>query len=142
MKRKRRTCIELHIIVPLLVGAFIYIFCSPEVYFVKCIPQNLTGEGLLKTLPEQYPHFRVIRNYLPDMLWGYALVFALFRIVGNNAADTKKVMLISFLFSAFMELLQLSSSVKGTFDVFDIGAMLVAEVFAVFIINNYYLGGI
>ncbi|MBR5799981.1 MAG: hypothetical protein IKY23_07940 [Lachnospiraceae bacterium] len=109
---------------------------------MKCIPQNLTGAGLLQTLPEQYCFFRVLRNYLPDMLWGYALVFALFQIVGNNAADTKKVMVISFLFSAFMELLQLSSSVKGTFDVLDIGAMLVAEVFAVFIINNYYLGGI
>jgi hypothetical protein len=43
--------------------------------------------------------------------------------------------MIAFAFSSFMELLQLTPIVNGTFDVYDIMAELIAEVIAVFIIK-------
>ena len=144
MKRGRNNMAYLHIVLPLLAGALIYVYLSPQVYFVKCLPQQIISVSIPVSIPvsmpggltKRYEFLKVIRNYLPDMLWGYALVFALFRIFGNNRADIKTVFGIAFIFSACMELLQLSSGVKGTFDVLDIVAMCAAELFAVFIIKT------
>ncbi|MBQ8280038.1 MAG: hypothetical protein IJZ23_09385 [Roseburia sp.] len=82
---------------------------------------------------------RFVRNYFMDMLWGYALVFALFLIEGNNAAELKKIFIVAFAFSAIMEILQMTPIAKGTFDVCDIIAEFFAEVIAVFIIKNFLL---
>jgi len=81
---------------------------------------------------------RFVRNYLLDMLWGYALVFALSLFTGNNTAEIRKIFIIAVIFSAVMEILQLTSIAKGTFDVFDIIVEFLAEVTAVFIIKKHY----
>ncbi len=83
-----------------------------------------TGSGFL----------RLVRNYLPDMMWGYSLVFALFFIIGNNVASISKVFGMVFLFSAVMEMMQKVSFVPGTFDVFDIDVEFLAEAIVACII--------
>ncbi len=87
-----------------------------------------TGSGFL----------RLVRNYLPDMMWGYSLVFALFLIIGNNVASISKVFGMVFLFSAVMEMMQKGSFVPGTFDVFDIAVEFLAEAIAACIIYKLY----
>lgn len=140
MRHKGSIFHYLHILLPLLAGALIYILFSKDVYFVKFLPVPIMEAGALEPYMLNNPFLKILRNYVPDILWGYALVFALFQAMDNNTADINKVLFVAALFSVVMELLQLSSKVKGTFDVLDIAVMLVAEVFAVFIIKKY-LGG-
>ncbi|MCR5272705.1 MAG: hypothetical protein K6E13_06960 [Lachnospiraceae bacterium] len=85
--------------------------------------------------------FSTVRNFVPDFLWGYALVFALSFFIDNNAAGLKKILITALVFSAVMESLQLTVFVGGTFDVLDIAVEFLAEVIAVFIIKNIISGG-
>ena len=79
-----------------------------------------------------------VRNYFLDMMWGYALVYALYLFTGNDTAELMKILIIAFIFSAIMEVLQLTPFVRGTFDIFDIIVEFLAEVSAVFIIKKYF----
>lgn len=131
--------IVINIILPIILGAVIYYLTSPEVIFVKQIDHFLGNGFHIVGLSTENQVLRFIRNYGLDMLWGYAFVFALFLVVGNNAADLMKSFLIAFLFSTAMEILQLTSFAKGTFDVYDIVVEFLAEIIAVFIINKILL---
>ena len=91
---------------------------------------------------------RLVRNHLMDMLWGYALVFALFFLCDRNSckdahshekdvnktvtSDLRKIFAISGIFSAMLETCQLLPGVQGTFDLWDILLELLAELLAVF----------
>ncbi len=81
-----------------------------------------------------------------DMLWAYALVFALGFLLDmdNKTAklDLWKIFAITGIFSAITEFCQLLQGVQGTFDHWDILLEILAELLAVFIIKsqwvNYY----
>jgi hypothetical protein len=138
MKRKGSLWVT-NVLVPLLVGACIYYFLAPEVIFVKHI-DALLGIGFhVNNAGSHLRLVRFIRNYLPDMIWGYALVFALYSIIGNNAADLLKIFMLAFIFSTVLEILQLTSVVEGTFDVFDLLVEFLAEAIAVFIIKIHFM---
>ena len=128
----------LNIICPLIIGAFIYYLVSPDVFFVKKIDAVIGGVINIHITPTGN-FFKLVRNYFLDMLWEYALVFALFYIIGNNAVKIGKILGIAFIFSAAMELIQISTFIQGTFDIFDIGVEFLAEIVAAFIINKIYL---
>lgn len=126
----------INIIIPLFVGLVLYYVSSPDVIFVKRIDDFFYEGNHLLHIGLESEVFTFFRNYFLDMLWGYALVFSLHFINGNNAAELNKVFAIAFAFSAVLEILQLISS-RGTFDVFDIVAEFFAESTAVFIIKTY-----
>lgn len=141
-KNKDIAFLVINILVPLIIGAIIYYFISPNVIFVKIIDEfigiriHLTDIDLYSVL------IRFIRNYFLDMLWGYALVFMLFLILGNNTSEIVRIFVIAVVFSAIMEILQLASIAEGTFDVLDIVVEFLAELVAVFIIKiKYFFGG-
>lgn len=135
--RNENTFYIANIFVPLILGAMFYYVCFPNVVFVNYLESlginnfhwNISGESI---------GVQFIRNYMLDMLWGYALVFTLNFIHGNNAAKINKVLIIAFAFSAVLEILQLTSFSRGTFDVFDIVAEFFAELIAAFIIRNKF----
>lgn len=132
--KKRKIFILINTIVPILIGAAIYYVISPDVLFVQKIDEIL-GYGIhINRINYDLFFIRFIRNYFLDMLWGYALVFALFLIV-DNTAKIWIIFLIAISFSAVMEFLQLTSFVYGTFDIFDIVAEFIAELMAVIIIK-------
>lgn len=141
MKKDRgRIFLILNILVPILLGTIIYYIISPEVIFVQQIDAFL-GRGIhVNYLDLNSILMEFVRNYLLDMMWGYALVFALYLFIGNNTAKLTKILIIAFVFSAIMEILQLTTFASGTFDIFDIFVEFIAEVFAVFIIKKF-LGG-
>lgn len=128
----------LNIICPVIIGAFIYYLISPDVFFVKKI-DAVIGAIINIHITPTGNFFKLVRNYFLDMLWGYALVFALFYIIGNNAVKIGKILGIAFIFSAAMEFIQISTFIQGTFDIFDIGVEFLAEIVAAFIINKIYL---
>lgn len=129
----------LHCVIPILVGAVIYYLFSPNVIFVKWLDKIIGCAIHFDYILENVLLVRIIRFYFLDMLWGYALVFALYLILGNNTASLKHIFCISFVFSAFMEILQLTSFANGTFDFMDIFFEFIAEMFAVFIIKKITL---
>lgn len=134
--KKTDTIIVLNIMIPIIVGTMIYYVLSPEVIFVKQI-DHFIGNGFhISSINTGNILFRFIRNHFLDMLWGYALIFGLFLVSGNNIADLKKIFLTAFLFSAVMEILQMTPVARGTFDIFDILVEFLAEIAAVFIIKK------
>lgn len=139
MKKENTKIFIFHIMFPILIGGIIYYLISPEVLFVKKM-DSLLGTGIhIKTIGTDSFLVKIIRSYLLDMLWGYALVFALFFTFNNNTAELKKIAIVAFSFSVLMETLQLTSFVRGTFDVFDILVEFLAEAAAVVIIKKHFL---
>lgn len=135
MKKHKDLFIILNFVIPLLVGTVIYYFISSDVFFVKFI-DNIIGKGIhFTSLVNTNFLIRFIRFYVLDMLWGYALVFALYFIIGNDAAKLWKILFIAFVFSCAVELFQIASFSTGTFDIADIAFEFLAEVLAVFIIK-------
>lgn len=134
----RKMIMVLHILCPIAAGAFVYYLASPDVLFIKKIEAFIGGTASIHVFPTASAFLRLVRNYLPDMMWGYSLVFALFCIIGNNAADIWKVFWTAFPFSAAMEIMQKASFIPGTFDVFDIFVEFLAEAIAVCIIYKLY----
>jgi hypothetical protein len=122
------------VIFPVVIGALLYYLIAPDVIFVKKI-DDILGLKIHITVPAENVGYRFLRNYLLDMLWAYALVQALFYILGNNAASLGKAFVIAFSFSTAMEVLQLTTIFKGTFDLGDIMMEFLAEMLAVFIIK-------
>lgn len=132
----------INILVPLIIGAIIYYFISPNVIFVKIIDDFIGIRNQLTDIDLYSVLFRFIRNYFLDMLWAYALVFMLFLILGNNTSKIMRIFVIAVAFSTIMEILQFTSIAEGTFDVLDIVVEFIAELVAVFIIKiKYFFGG-
>ncbi len=122
----------------LFAGGSIYYLSSAEVIFVRYIDSFVgTGDHPPGSVAQE-GGFRVLRCYLPDMLWGYSLVFALFMAVGYEYARLTKIFFIAWVFSLAIECIQLSAFIPGTFDLFDLVTETAAELVAVFIINNRY----
>jgi hypothetical protein len=135
----KKIFLMINIFAPLSLAAIVYYVISPDVIFVAWL-DSLLGRGVhLDNIRFGTEAVRFIRNYVLDMMWGYALVFALYFIMGNNAAGLTKLIIIASVFSTVMELLQLTPFVRGTFDVLDIIVEILAEATAVFIIKKHFM---
>ncbi len=134
MKEKKNFLI-LNILAPLLIGGLIYYFISPDVIFVKQMDTWIGGGIHLTVMTKRFWLTAFLRNYLLDMLWGYALVYVLFFVFDDKTAGLSKSFLLAAGFSALMEVLQLMAIVPGTFDSYDILAEILVELLAVFIIK-------
>ena len=142
MECRNKVFLFANMIVPILTGAVIYYVTSPDVIFVRQLDTILGMRVHMYDISYHSTIVRFIRYYALDMLWGYALVFALYFILDNNTASLFKIFVIAYVFSVIIEILQLTSFVKGTFDVFDLVVELIAEIAAVFIIkNDFFRGG-
>ena len=135
VKMKKRAFIARNIIIPLLIGSILYYFMSPKTIFVEMI-DKFTGRIIGRnTITLHNGILRFIRFYFLDMCWAYALTFSFYAILGNNTAYLNKSFLLAAVFSAVMEMIQLTPVVKGTFDVLDILYEALAVGIAVFIIK-------
>jgi hypothetical protein len=134
----KRFFVRMNILLPILIGGSLYYLVSPDVIFVQQT-DNFLGIGFhVADIGKDFFVMKFIRNYLLDMMWSYALIFALFALDDNNTANLLKIFPGAFSFSTIMEFLQLTPIAKGTFDVCDIAAEFLAEVIAVFIIKRLY----
>lgn len=130
----KKTFIYANITLPILAGSLMYYVASPQVIFVKNI-DRLLGVSLHVEMENIF--VIILRSYMPDMLWAYALVFSLMMVTGNKTANVWKMFAIAGMFSTIMEVLQITGYVKGTFDVMDIIVEIIAELMAVFIIKRH-----
>lgn len=134
---KKSAFITLNILIPLFIGGTLYYFWAPDAIFVEIIDRFTGRETCQSIIVLNNGFLRFLRFYFLDMCWGYALIFSLYAILGNNTAGFNwKIFLLAFVFSASMEILQMTPLVKGTFDVFDILCETFAEGIADFIIRK------
>ena len=125
----------INIAISMTLGSLIYYLISPEVIFVEKI-NSMTGWKF--NIGYENNVIKIIRSYVPDILWAYALMFSLVVITGNKTAGIWKMYIVAIIFSAIIEMLQLTGIFKGTFDIVDIVVELIAELIAVFIIKVHY----
>jgi hypothetical protein len=76
----------------------------------------------------------ILKNYLPDALWAYALASSIF-IIWNRQVNYFWLLVI-FIFFVTFEILQYLHFIKGTGDVWDILTYCIAT-FITFIINKF-----
>jgi hypothetical protein len=135
---EKRIFLVANIILPLFLGAAVYFFTSEDVVFVEMVSSFL-GKPINNVCADPYSVVtRLVRYYIPDVIWAYALVFALYFSFGNNAARVKIVFVIAVIFSSIMEAIQLFPAIPGTFDLIDILVEAIAEIIAAFIIKIQY----
>ena len=135
--QKQKLFIVLHFILPLFMGACIYFIIDPNTEFAKGVYRvwgwksevGFVKRGILSTF---------LRNYALDMLWGYALVFALYYANGCNAAKIPHIFCASFLFSILMELFQWIEIAEGVFDFADIVVEGIAEGIAAYVLRLFF----
>ena len=138
--RKTRIHLLYNIIIPILIGAVIYCITSPDVFFVKAASAFFKLSNRIIVSDFGNLLIRFVRNYIPDMAWGYALVFSLYAIAGDQTEKGLYTLaFIAIVFSAAIEIIQMTHIIRGTFDLWDIAAELLTEVTAVFIIKNHFL---
>lgn len=122
----------LNIIVPLLIGGGIYLISSPDVIFVQIINEHIGNTSHIIDFNSEIS--KVLRNYIPDILWGYSLLFTIYYIW--EGSKLWNVFVAAFVFSILIESIQIFGNVPGTFDVLDIFFEGIAELIAAININN------
>ena len=129
---KKRLLIRSGCILPLIIGAFIYIFSGDNL--ISSYLGTRLGVHVAKI---GFP--AIIRNHLCDYLWAYSLVHFLYVANRYDNEKLKTIFVLSLSFSLLMEGIQLIPLLNMTFDPADIVVEVLAEVSALFVIK--YIGG-
>lgn len=122
---KRNILYALNVIVPLVLGLWIYLTKAESSYLSRYL------SSVRELLPViDYPLF--IRCFACDFLWTYSLFFCLRLSLGDELRGKHNltVVLITSVVSVFFEMLQLTKFPLGTFDPLDIVAELLAVAVA------------
>ena len=122
----KKEFILLNVIAPVLFGAILYYLFFPDAVFVRLI-DNLLGSSYHIPVNVDNILIKLIRFYFLDFLWAYALMSAVILIFKNDS----RVFVIILIFEIFLELIQLLPSIRGTFDVCDIGIEILASILVI-----------
>ena len=122
----KKEFILLNVIAPVLFGAILYYFFFPDAVFVRLI-DNLLGSSYHIPVNVDIILIKLIRFYFLDFLWAYALMSAVILIFKNDS----RVFVIILIFEIVLELIQLLPSIRGTFDVCDIGIEILASILVI-----------
>ena len=129
MRKKELLFYLLNIVVPLLIGTYIYIRYSPNVIFVGYL--NNFIELKVKELNSVT---LFLRNYICDFCWSYSLAFSISFIYYKNLSLVYSI-LIPTTIGSVIELLQLIGLMNGTYDLFDIFVELLATLLCFMILK-------
>lgn len=116
----------LRAVLPLTVGATVYYLFFPDTYFVRGL-DRFFGVSLHIPYPMENVVCRILRCYLADFLWAYALMGTVRVLIGKE----KHLFLTVLLAEIVLESLQLHPSVPGTFDICDIFVELAANILVI-----------
>lgn len=124
------------ILVPLVLGIVLYVLLNSEhalPYIVRRLfgPDRITvfGHTLFST-----GIFKGLCMYGKDLLWGYALVFALGYWFRDNLSDFRKALVIVGAFEIGMLVWQFATAMGGAFDPGHAIAAFIGNVIGIFVI--------
>ena len=130
----RRLFYWVNIIVPLILGAAIYLYWRPDAYLSRLV-FYLFHISHDRTAGRPAGIYRFIRYYLCDIIWAYALVFSLALNFGKYSLI--KAYAAAAIFASVTEILQLLPLIPGSFDIVDIIVELTVCTITIFIIYSY-----
>lgn len=122
----KKTIILLNVTAPIIIGAVFYYIFGRDTVFVELI-DNILGFSMHITSTGNNFGIKMARCYLPDFLWAYALMSAVLLFWGYD----KRIIALVIIYETVLELLQLFSCVKGTFDVWDILIEILAGIIVI-----------
>ncbi len=134
-RRRRILFYGINILLPLLVGGIIYVVFRRDSYIAAFFSETIGINIGQHMLPEWLN--TVVRNYLSDVLWAYSLTFALSALFKYNRRNTVIVFMICIVFVVAIELLQMTNTFSGTFDIVDIILEAIAVSLALLIIKHF-----
>ena len=123
----KKEFILLNVIAPVLIGAILYYLFFPEAVFVRLIDNLLGSSYHIPVNVDNILIIKLIRFYFLDFLWAYALMSAVILIFKNDS----RVFVIILIFEIVLELIQLLPSIRGSFDVCDIGIEILASILVI-----------
>ncbi len=119
---------------PLLLGLAVYLACGKSVYVTVWLKQRL---GLADWgAPGMSGAAGIfVTGYLADMLWAYALTFALSWVLGPGRKERRTAGITASLLGILLECLQVFHTIPGTGDILDMFLECAAALAAVCIIH-------
>ena len=120
-----------NVVAPVSLGAIFYYLFSPDTIFVKWI-DSLFGVSYHIPMNPDSTFLSIIRFYLPDFLWAYALMGAVACFCGYEKVYFYSVIL----FEVLLEMLQMLPGPQGTFDICDIFIEIVATILVIKMIKT------
>lgn len=128
---------SLNIFIPLIIGFFVYVFFCPDTYisilFFKFYPLHPINDSF-----ENFFHspFQIlIRSYLCDSLWAYALLFSVSLLLRQSKNNLLISIIVCASFESIIEFLQMFPNIPGTFDLYDILIEIMTTIFAAMVIK-------
>ncbi len=125
---------RINIILPLISGVLVYLYWRPDTY-ISAFIWNISGVSPPQPQGKPTGIQIIIRYYLCDALWAYALIFSLAAFIGID--DIRLICIIGACFSIFMESMQLLPQFPGSFDVIDILVEIIICILATYIIKKH-----
>ena len=126
----------LHIVVPLLAGLYLYLTLRPDAYVSLFVSRFLPLPApAAPRLPEWLSSF--LRNHAADMLWAYALGFAVQSVLGYSRRKLLVSSLLCVCFEILVELSQRFGVLQGTFDPLDAVLEALSVCLAMLVINLF-----
>ncbi len=130
---KRTAFYLVNILLPLLIGATVYILFRPDTYFSGFVYHLLRFKIGVLTVPKTLEY--VFRNYLPDMTWAYALTFSVSWVL--YSCKLRYITTVSVCFCMLFEFSQLFGWLSGTFDYWDITLEICMTALCALIIKSH-----
>lgn len=128
----------LNIIFPIIIGTIIYILYSPNTIFVKLLSNYFD----IKSLDSNFIS-NILRNYFCDFCWCYSLAFTISYIYKDSLSAITSI-LVPISVGIALEIMQLTGTISGTYDLLDIISELSACIicYLILIKRNKKRGGV
>ncbi len=131
----------LHIIVPLIICLFIYLFYRTDhtainqlILFIAPEKYNYLKESITNTIA--LPHFVIYS--LPEGLWVYSVTVACVHLYFPFLKQKIFLTIAPLIFSLALECMQYLEWINGRFDVWDIVSALSFSLLAMYIFKNHF----
>ena len=136
-KNKLFFCWLINVVIPIALGAAIYILVRPDTYISHFAYRTLgvSWQGGIgrRMLPRWIWLF--LTGHASDILWAYGLTHAVFLILGKDRKCFLLTAAICVVFEVGMECMQLLPGILATFDWWDIALEICATAIASLIIK-------
>lgn len=130
--KKKALLYACHVVVPLLLGAGIYVHCTGDTYITLALhavyPKCLTSPPKWDVASSAL--LRLLRFYFCDAVWAYSLTFSIAPLIGAAKDQVIWATTLSLCFCVLLELLQLSTGFIGTFDSMDLATEVTSCIIA------------
>ena len=126
------------VLLPIVIAGAIYYIFFPDVWFVR-LTDEFTGSALHLSdtvFLRDRPILKLLRFYGFDLVWAFSFANAIRLLLGDGKRTRSAAFLTASGVACMTELLQLSGSFPGTFDIWDIVLEIIGAFIATLMIKK------